>query len=222
MGHAATAALQGGTRAWLEQEAQSGENTPVYLDHNATTPVAPEVVEAMLPFLRDSFGNPSSAHAYGRAAAQAIAVARGEVAALLNADAAEVLFTSCATESNNLALLGVAEALEGSKRHLVVSSVEHPSVLGPARALEARGWQVTRLPVDAYGRVAPDELRRALRADTALVSVMHANNEVGTVQPIAELARLAHERGAIMHTDAAQSAGKLPLDAKALDRKSVV
>lgn len=216
LGHAATIALQGGTRAWLERDARSSESTPIYLDHNATTPVAPEVVEAMLPFLRGDFGNPSSAHKYGLSAARAMASARGEVAALLNADADEVLFTSCATEANNLALLGVAAALEGSKRHLVVSSIEHPSVQGPAKALEARGWEVTSLPVDSYGRVAPDELRRALRADTALVSVMHANNEVGTVQPISELARLAHERGALMHTDAAQSAGKLPLDVRAL------
>jgi cysteine desulfurase len=190
---------------------------PIYLDYNATTPIAPEVLAAMLPWLGDAFGNPSSTHPLGRRAASAIAVARQQVATLIGATPAEIVFTGCATEANNLALLGVAEALapEG-RRHLIVSAVEHPAVLEPARVLRERGWTVTVLPVDRTGRVAVDVLAGALRTDTALVSVMHANNEVGTLQPVAELARLAHECGALFHTDAAQSAGKLPLDVDAL------
>ena len=185
---------------------------PVYLDHNATTPVAPEVLEAMLPYLREYFGNPSSSHAYGRQAAQAVAAARSEVASLIGARPEEIVFTGCATEANNLAVLGVARALQGTKRHLVVSAVEHPAVMAPALRLRAEGWEVDVVPVDGYGRVDPARVAAALRPDTALVSVMHANNEVGTVQPVAEIARLVRARGVLMHTDAAQSAGKLPLD----------
>lgn len=185
---------------------------PIYLDYNATTPIAPEVFDAMAPFLREHFGNPSSSHPYGRRAAEAVAQARAEVAALLGAQSAEIVFTGCATEANNLALRGVARALRHQGRHLIISAVEHPSVLAPAERLRAEGWEVTVLPVDEYGRVAPQQLAAALRADTVLVSVMHANNEVGTVQPIAELARLAHARGALFHTDAAQSIGKVAVD----------
>lgn len=185
---------------------------PVYLDYNATTPVAPEVLEAMLPYLREHFGNPSSSHAYGRQAAQAVAAARSEVASLIGARPEEIVFTGCATESNNLAVLGVARALQGTKRHLVVSAVEHPAVMAPALRLRAEGWEVDVVPVDGYGRIDPARVAAALRPDTALVSVMHANNEVGTVQPVAEIARLVRARGVLMHTDAAQSAGKLPLD----------
>jgi cysteine desulfurase len=190
---------------------------PIYLDYNATTPIAPEVLEAMLPWLRNEFGNPSSTHPPGRRAAAAIARARQQVATLVGAAPAEIVFTGSATEANNLALLGAAEALaSGDRRHLIVSAVEHPAVLEPARVLRERGWAVTVLPVDRTGRVAADVLGGALRTDTALVSVMHANNEVGTLQPVAELARLAHERGALFHTDAAQSAGKLPLNVEVL------
>lgn len=185
---------------------------PVYLDYNATTPVAPEVLEAMLPYLREHFGNPSSSHTYGRQAAQAVAAARSEVASLIGARPEEIVFTGCATEANNLAVLGVARALQGTKRHLVVSAVEHPAVMAPALRLRAEGWEVDVVPVDGYGRVDPARVAAALRPDTALVSVMHANNEVGTVQPVAEIARLVRARGVLMHTDAAQSAGKLPLD----------
>lgn len=185
---------------------------PVYLDYNATTPVAPEVLEAMLPYLREHFGNPSSSHAYGRQAAQAVAAARSEVASLIGARPEEIVFTGCATEANNLAVLGVARALQGTKRHLVVSAVEHPAVMAPALRLRAEGWEVDVVPVDGCGRVDPAHVAAALRPDTALVSVMHANNEVGTVQPVAEIARLVRARGVLMHTDAAQSAGKLPLD----------
>lgn len=185
---------------------------PIYLDYNATTPIAAEVFEAMVPFLREHFGNPSSSHPYGRRAAEAVAQARDEVAVLLNAQAEEIIFTGCATEANNLALRGVARALRHKGRHLIISAVEHPSVQAPAERLRAEGWEVTMLPVDEHGRVAPQQLAAALRSDTVLVSVMHANNEVGTLQPIAELSRLAHAAGVLLHTDAAQSIGKVGVD----------
>jgi cysteine desulfurase len=185
---------------------------PVYLDYNATTPVAPEVLEAMLPWLREQFGNPSSTHPYGRRAAQAVATARQQVADLIGAQSQEIVFTGCATEANNLALLGVARALGTTRRHLVVSAIEHPAVMAPAMVLREQGWDVTVVPVDDLGRISLDALERSLRTETALVSVMHANNEVGTVQPIAEIARLTRERRILLHTDAAQSAGKLPLN----------
>jgi cysteine desulfurase len=185
---------------------------PIYLDYNATTPVAPEVLDAMLPWLREQFGNPSSTHPYGRRAAQAVATARQQVADLIGAQAREIVFTGCATEANNLALLGVARALGTTRRHLVVSAIEHPAVMAPAMILRERGWKVTVVPVDDLGRISLDALERSLREETALVSVMHANNEVGTVQPIAEIARLTRERRILLHTDAAQSAGKLPLN----------
>lgn len=185
---------------------------PVYLDYNATTPVAPEVLEAMLPYLREEFGNPSSSHGPGSRAAQAVAQAREQVAALIGARCDEVVFTGCATEANNLALLGVARALDGTRRHLVVSAVEHPAVMEPARHLESLGWSVTVVPVDRHASVSVDEVVRSLRPDTALVSVMHANNEVGTIQPVAEIARQARARGVLVHTDAAQSAGKVAID----------
>jgi cysteine desulfurase len=189
---------------------------PIYLDYNATTPVASEVLEAMLPYLREHFGNPSSSHAYGREAQQAVTRARAQVAALIGAGPGEIVFTGCATEANNLAILGVAQALRGRGRHLITSAVEHPAVARPMAQLAEQGWDLTVLPVDEYGRVSPKDLAGALRDDTVLVSVMHANNEVGTVQPIAELAALAHARGALFHTDAAQSAGKIPIDIDAL------
>lgn len=188
---------------------------PIYLDYNATTPVAPEVLAAMLPWLREQFGNPSSTHAFGRRAAQAVATARRQVADLIGAQPQEIVFTGCATEANNLALLGTARALteNGSgKRHLVISAVEHPAVMAPAMQLRAQGWDVTVLPVDAFGRVGPDQVAETLRDDTALVSIMHANNEVGTLQPITEIGQLTRKRGILLHTDAAQSAGKVPLN----------
>lgn len=185
---------------------------PIYLDYNATTPTAPEVLDAMLPWLREQFGNPSSTHVYGRRAAQAVAAARASVAALVGAQPTEIVFTGCATEANNLALLGVARALAATRRHLVIGAVEHPAVTAPAMTLREQGWDVSVVPVDGHGQVSLDALQRSLRGDTALVSVMHANNEVGTVQPIREIARLTRERGIVLHTDAAQSAGKLPLD----------
>jgi cysteine desulfurase len=191
-------------------------STPVYLDYNATTPVAAEVLEAMLPYLAEHFGNPSSSHPYGRKAAQAVREARESVADLLGAAADEIVFTGSATEANNLALLGVARALGGEKRHLVVSAVEHPAVIAPALHLRSEGWDLSVIPVDAYGRVDPSDIAAALRRDTALVSIMHANNEVGTIQPVAEIAAITQARGILLHTDAAQSAGKIPVNVDAL------
>ena len=188
---------------------------PVYLDYNATTPVASEVADAIIPYLREHFGNPSSAHVFGQRAKLAVAQARAKVAALVNARAADIVFTGCATEANNLAILGVARA-HGRRGHFIVSAVEHPAVIAPAKRLEEDGWAVTIVPVDKYGRVSPVEVRKALRPDTVLVSVMHANNEIGTLQPVAEIASVVKAHGVLLHTDAAQSAGKVPLDVEAL------
>jgi cysteine desulfurase len=185
---------------------------PVYLDYNATTPVAPAVLDAMLPYLREHFGNPSSTHPYGRRAAEAVAHARSQVAALIGARSEEVVFTGCATEANNLALAGATSALEEEKRHLVISAVEHPAVMAPALRMRQQGWRLTVVPVDEFGRVHPDNVARALSPETALVSVMHANNEVGTIQPIREISLLTRTRGIPLHTDASQSAGKIPLN----------
>lgn len=190
--------------------------TPIYLDYNATTPVATEVADAMLPFLREHFGNPSSSHPFGRIAAQAVAEARNHVAALIGARAHEIAFTGCATEADNLALLGVARAFGHTKRHLIISAIEHPGVMEPAKHLQDEGWELSVMPVDGFGRVSPEDLARALRPDTALVSIMHANNEIGTIQPIREIARITRERGVLLHTDAAQSAGKIPVDVDTL------
>ena len=189
----------------------------VYFDHNATTPVHPAVAEAMARVLRDDFGNPSSVHQFGQRAKAAIDQARSEVAALIGADAAEVVFTSGGTESDNFAIRGVAEALDAGRRHrLIATTIEHEAVLNTVKALARRGRPTTLLPVDASGIVAPEALSDALTDDTALVSVMHANNEIGTIQPVAELAGLAHEKGALFHTDAVQTAGKVAVDVKAL------
>lgn len=189
---------------------------PIYLDYNATTPIAPEVLEAMLPFLAEHFGNPSSSHVYGMAARQAVAEARASVAALIHARKDEIVFTGSATEANNLALLGVASASGRTRRHLVISAVEHPAVMQPAQHLREKGCDLTVVPVDCYGRVDPQAVAAAVRPDTFLVSVMHANNEVGTIQSIAEIARLVRPMGTLLHTDAAQSAGKVEIDVDAL------
>lgn len=189
-------------------------NAPIYLDFNATTPVAPEVVEAMQPHLFGGFGNPSSSHPYGKEAAEALAVARHQVAALIGANDDEIVFTANATEANNLALLGIAGAR--APAGLVVSAVEHPAVIEPARHLRSQGWQLAELPVDEHGTVTLDAAMERIRSGTALVSVMHANNEIGTLQPIRKLAELARAAGALMHTDAAQSVGKVPVDVEAL------
>ena len=189
----------------------------IYLDHNATTPLLPEVADRMSTALRDEFGNPSSVHHFGQQAKAAIDEARTDVANLIGADPSEVLFTSGGTESDNIAIRGAAEALEPSgRRHLIASSIEHEAVLNTLKALAKRGWTTTLLPVDQSGIVTADALRAALSDQTAVVSVMQANNEIGTIQPIGELAVLAHERGALFHTDAVQSAGKIPLNVKTL------
>ena len=185
---------------------------PIYLDYNATTPVAPEVADAIEPFLRVHFGNPSSSHVYGRQAHEAVERARGQVATLIGASASEIVFTGCATEANNLAIFGVAKALRTKRKHIITSAIEHPAVMQPCLRLEEQGWDVTTLPVDGDAKVHRGALTSALSDDTALVSIMHANNEVGTVQDVAGIANIAHARGAIVHTDAAQSVGKLPVD----------
>jgi cysteine desulfurase len=189
----------------------------IYFDHNATTPMADQVADAVARAGREAWGNASSVHHFGQQAKAALDEARSSVAELLGADPAQVVFTAGGTESDNLAIRGAAEALEQSgRRHLVAGAIEHEAVLNTMKALARRGWRVTFLPVDATGIVSPNSLREALADDTALVSVMHANNEIGTIQPVAELAALAHERGALFHTDAVQSAGKVPVDVGAL------
>jgi len=189
----------------------------IYLDHNATTPLDPLAADRMVQAMRDVWGNASSVHHFGQQAKAALDQARGQVASLIGADASEVVFTAGGTESDNIAIRGAADALEVSGRtHLVVSAIEHEAVLNTAKALAKRGWRVTLVPVDASGIVSIDRLRDAVTDDTALVSVMHANNEIGTIQPIAALAAIAHERGALFHTDAVQSAGKIGIDVRAL------
>ncbi|MBZ5536308.1 MAG: cysteine desulfurase [Acidobacteriia bacterium] len=181
----------------------------IYLDFNATTPIAPEVAAAMSRVLTEPFGNPSSEHWAGGPARQAVDQARSQVADLLNCTPGEIVFTSGGSEANNHALKGVFFA-HGGGGHIVTTQIEHPAILNPCRFLERLGASVTYLPVDRYGRVDPDDLRRVLTPRTILISVMHANNEVGTLQPISELARIAREHGVLFHTDAAQSAGKIP------------
>ena len=189
----------------------------IYFDHNATTPVHPVVADRMVAALREEFGNPSSIHHFGQRAKAAIDQARSALAALIGADPSEVVFTSGGTESDNLAIRGTAEALErNGRRHLIASAIEHEAVLNTLKALARRGSDTALLSVDDTGTASSDDLRAALRDDTALVSVMQANNEIGTIQPIAELAQAAHERGALFHTDAVQSVGKIPIDVKAL------
>ena len=189
----------------------------IYFDHNATTPVHAAVADAMSASMRAEFGNPSSVHHFGQQAKAAIDQARSAVAALIGADPSEVVFTSGGTEGDNFAIRGTAEALaHGGRRHLIASAIEHEAVLHTLKALAKFGADTTLLPVSDTGVASPDDLRQGLRDDTALVSVMHANNEIGTIQPIAELALIAHERGALFHTDAVQSAGKIPIDVKML------
>jgi cysteine desulfurase len=189
----------------------------VYFDYNATTPLSPEVLDALIGTSRDIFGNASSVHHFGQQAKAALDQSRSALAALLNADPSEIIFTGGGTESDNFAIRGAADALEPSgRRHLVASAIEHEAVLNTLKALSRRGWQTTLIPLTASGIVDPERVRAAVTDDTALVSVMHANNEIGTIQPIAEIAALAHERGALMHTDAVQSAGKIPVDVRAL------
>jgi cysteine desulfurase len=195
---------------------------PIYLDYNATTPLDPAVVDAMLPYLRDHFGNPSSTHAYGKTTHEAVEKARAEVAALLGARPGEIVFTGGGTEASNHALKGVVFAqMQGffgrlfgraTRAHLVISSVEHPATVQPCKFLERLGCRVTVLPVDRQGLVNPDDVRKVLAKGATLVSIMHSNNEVGTLQPIKEIAALCRARGVLVHTDAAQSLGKVAVD----------
>ena len=186
-------------------------NAPVYLDYNATTPVDPMVADAIEPYLRQHFGNPSSTHVYGRNAHQAVERAREQVAILIGAKADEIVFTGCATEANNLAIRGAARALRDKGRHVITSAVEHPAVEQPCRRLGEDGWEISVIPVDKYGQVDPAQLSDALRDDTVLVSIMHANNEVGTIQPVEKIAAITRPRGILLHTDAAQSVAKTPV-----------
>jgi cysteine desulfurase len=188
----------------------------VYLDHIAATPPRPEVLEAMLPFFRESYGNPQSLHASGQEALQAVDEARTKVAGLIGAAGEEIVFTAGGSESNNSALKGMALANQARGKHIVVSAIEHASVLNSAKALEKFGFTTTLVPVDRFGRVDPGDVRKALIKGTVLVSVMTANSEVGTIEPIAEIARVCRENGVLVHTDAVAAAGMVPVDVKAL------
>lgn len=188
----------------------------VYLDYAATTPVRPEVVAAMLPYLGDIFGNPSSIHSYGQEARAAVEEARSKVAALVGARDEEIVFTASGTESDNSAVKGIAFANEAKGNHIITSAIEHHAVMEPCKFLEKRGFRVTYLPVDKYGLVDPDQVRKAITGKTILVSIMHANNEIGTIEPVAEIGRITRELGVYFHTDAVQTAGHIPVDVKEL------
>ena len=189
---------------------------PVYLDYNATTPHDPEVIAAMRPYLEERFGNPSSAHGYGAQAKQAIEQARRQVAALLHGRPEEIIFTSGGTESNNHAITGAALAHKDHGNHIITSQIEHPAVLEVCRFLERQGFEVTYLPVDAQGMISVSDVEQAVRPTTILITLMHANNEVGTLQPIEAVARIARQRRVLLHTDAAQSVGKIPAEVQRL------
>lgn len=189
---------------------------PIYLDYNGTTPHDPEVQAAMRPFFEHEFGNPSSSHWYGIAPKKAIQHARRQVATLLNCAPEEILFTSGGTEANNHAIGGIARACRDRGRHIITTGIEHPAVLEVCRALQADGFDLTILPVDQYGLVSTSSVEAAVRGDTILITVMHSNNEVGTLQPVAGIGRLARQRGIVFHTDAAQSVGKVPVDVQDL------
>ena len=192
--------------------------TPIYLDYQATTPVDPRVLERMLPYFSEIFGNPhSSAHAFGWAADEAVEQARREVAALIGAEAREIIFTSGATESNNLAIKGVAHFYGDKKRHIVTCVSEHKCVLEACAQLEREGFEITRMAVGRNGLIDREELRHKIRDDTLLVSIMAANNEIGVLQPIGEIGAICHEKGTFFHTDAAQAAGTIPLDVHAMN-----
>lgn len=190
--------------------------TFVYADNAATTRIADEVLQAMLPYLKDNYGNASAVYKFGRENHQAVENARKAIARLIGASPMEIFFTSCGSESDNWALKGTMRRLAASqgKRHLITTSIEHHAVLHSAQALEREGFEVTYLPVDRYGRVSPEDVRAAIREDTGLVSVMYANNEVGTIQPVSEIGGICREAGVLFHTDAVQAAGTLPIDVK--------
>ncbi|MDM8159471.1 cysteine desulfurase family protein [Labilibaculum sp. K2S] len=189
---------------------------PIYLDYNATTPIAPEVADAMIPYLKGFFGNPSSSHFYGRQCKEAVDKARKQVAALLNCDAEELIFTSGGSESNNYALKGYAFANQDKGKHIITSSIEHPAVTEVCKFLETQGFDVTYLPVDETGRVQLPDVKKAIRSDTILISIMYANNEVGTLQPVSEISKLAKQNNIIVHSDCAQAVGKVPVNIQEL------
>lgn len=183
---------------------------PIYLDYNATTPVDPLVVDELLPYLHERFGNPSSSHEYGRQAKEAVETARARLAVLLGADTSEIVFTSGGTEANNQALIATAHIHARRGKHIITTEIEHPAVINPLLRLEEQGFSVSILPVDTYGQLDPAAVERAITRETVLISVMHANNEVGTLQPLAEIGTIARNHGIVFHTDAAQSVGKIP------------
>jgi len=188
----------------------------VYLDHNATTPVAPEVLAAMLPYFSEEYGNASSIHTFGQHARGAVEEARESVAELLGGRPAEIVFSSGGTESNNHAIFGAVGAAHGGPKHVITSAIEHSAVLDPCSALEKRGVVVTVLPVDREGVVNPEDVRRAIRPETVLITIMLANNELGTIEPMEEIGKIAAQTGVTLHTDAVQAAGKIPIDVKKL------
>jgi cysteine desulfurase len=189
---------------------------PIYLDYNATTPHDPDVIKAMRPFLETEFGNPSSFHPYGTVPRQAVENARRQVAELLSCSTTEVVFTSGGTESNNHAIKGIAHAMRDKGHHIITSAIEHPAVFEVCQALEAFGFDTTQLPVDEQGMVNVGDVAKAIRPGTILITIMHANNEVGTIQPIAKIAKIAKDSGIVIHTDAAQSIGKVPTNVNEL------
>jgi cysteine desulfurase NifS len=190
---------------------------PIYLDYNATTPISKEVADAMRPYLDEYFGNPSSSHIYGIETKKAVEQARAQIAKLLHCHASEIVFTSGGTESNNYAIKGIAFANKEKGNHIITSSVEHPAVIEVCKYLERFGFEVTYLPVDKYGLVSINDVEKAIRPTTILITIMHANNEVGSIQPIAEIGALAKKNGIFMHTDAAQSLGKIKADVNELN-----
>ena len=189
---------------------------PIYLDYNATTPIDPQVSETILPFITHNYGNPSSTHDYGKVASDAVNHARNQVSAMLNCNPEEIIFTSGGTESNNHALKGIANAYRNRGNHIITSSVEHPAVLEVCQWLETQGFRITYLPVDNFGSIDLNELETVITPDTILITIMHANNEVGTIQPIRDITQIAHSRNVLVHTDAAQSAGKILVDVQNL------
>jgi cysteine desulfurase len=187
------------------------KQSEIYLDYNATTPIAPEVARAMMPIIEEEFGNPSSGYNLGQKAKEKLEEAREDVANLIGCKSSEILFTSGGSESNNMAIKGISYVLKERGNHVITSSIEHPAVLNTCRFLMKNGFDVTFLPVDSYGRVDPESVEKAVRKTTVLISIMHANNETGTLQPVEEIGRIANERGIPFHTDAAQSVGKIPV-----------
>ena len=181
----------------------------IYLDYNATTPIASEVAEAMMPFILEDFGNPSSAHPMGKRAKEALEKARGQISRMLGCDSNEIVFTSGGTESNNMVLKCVAWGLRNKGRHVITTKIEHPSIINTAIFLMEDGYDVTFLPVDSYGSLDPDEVKKSIQKDTILITVMHANNETGTIQPLTDISSIARQCGVLFHTDAAQSIGKI-------------